>query len=86
MVIHNSHYGDGGRRYYHRFLTLDSGLNPSRISTHCRWTDDSVEYVSGLCQKLDSKDYVVVFGTKDSEAYLAEMSAQAIEKMMWYSL
>lgn len=87
MVIHNSHYSDGGRRYYHRFLTLDYNLKPVRLSLVCRWTDDSIEYVSGLCPKRCGEDaYIVVFGTKDSEAYLAEMSKESIEKMLWFSV
>lgn len=85
MVIHNSHYSDAGRRYYHRFMTLDKNLKPSRVSLLCRWTDDSIEYVSGLCKTVGEKDsYVVVLGTKDSEAYLSEMSREQIEKMLWY--
>lgn len=85
MVIHNSHYSDAGRRYYHRFMTLDKDLKPCRVSLLCRWTDDAIEYVSGICPTINGKGYAVVFGTKDSEAYLAEMNKEQIEKMLWFT-
>lgn len=85
-VMHKVQIGDDGRRYYHRFLTLDRDLKPSRISCFVRMTQERVEYWSGMCPSLEGDSYWITYGLKDSEAYIAEMLTTSIEPLLMYSL
>jgi hypothetical protein len=76
-VIHKVHIVDDGRRYYHRFLTLNADFSPSRVSRFVRMTQERVEYWSGMC--CSPNGYYVTYGLKDSEAYIAELSKELIE-------
>jgi tetratricopeptide (TPR) repeat protein len=88
LVTHFSHYGQGGegRRYYHRFITLDEGLIPVRISTIVTLTDDAVQYVAGMCMSLTPKNYVLSYGVNDSQAWAVEVEGSAIEASLAYTL
>jgi glycosyltransferase involved in cell wall biosynthesis len=85
-VMHKVYIGGEGRRYYHRFLTLDKDLKPSRVSCWVRFTSERVEYWSGMCQSLEGDSYWVTYGTQDSQAYIAELKKEEIEKLLFYSL
>jgi glycosyltransferase involved in cell wall biosynthesis len=76
-VIHKVYIGGEGRRYYHRFLTLNADFSPSRVSSFVRMTQERVEYWSGMC--CSPNGYYVTYGLKDSEAYIAEVSKELIE-------
>jgi len=80
-VIHKVHIGDDGRRYYHRFLTLNADFSPSRVSRFVRMTQERVEYWSGMCSCVGG--YYVTYGLKDSEAYIAEITRERIEKLLY---
>ncbi len=84
-VIHKVYHGGDGRRYYHRFMTLDGQMRPSRVSCFVRMTQEKVEYWSGMCPSLEGDSYWVVYGLKDSEAYIAEMRTTDIEPLLFYS-
>ena len=86
MVVHYSHYNDGGRRYYHRFIMLDQGLKPLLLSCSFRLSDQNIEYVSGMTRSLDGDSYLVTFGVNDSEAYLANVVGKTISDMLCYNL
>lgn len=79
-VIHKVHIGDDGRRYYHRFLTLNADFSPSRVSRFVRMTQERVEYWSGLCPSKNG--YLVTYGLKDSEAYIADIRSEMIEGLL----
>ena len=85
-VMHKVYIGDDGRRYYHRFMTLDKDLRPSRVSCFVRFTKERVEYWSGMCASLEGDSFWITYGTRDSEAYIAEMLATSIEPLMMYNL
>jgi len=85
-VMHKVYIGDDGRRYYHRFMTLDAQLRPSRVSCFVRMTKERVEYWSGMCPSLEGDSYWITYGTKDSEAYIAEMATTEIEPLLMYNL
>lgn len=84
-VMHKVYSGNDGRRYYHRFMTLDEDLNPSRVSCFVRFTKERVEYWSGMCASSEDS-FWITYGTKDSEAYIAEMLASEIEPLLMYNL
>jgi glycosyltransferase involved in cell wall biosynthesis len=84
-VIHKVYIGGDGRRYYHRFLTLNEDFTPSRVSCFVRMTHERVEYWSGMCPSIEGDSYWITYGLKDSEAYIAEMTGSAIDKLMFYS-
>ena len=84
-VMHKVYAGNDGRRYYHRFMTLDADLNPSRVSCFVRFTKERVEYWSGMCASTEDS-FWITYGTKDSEAYIAEMLASEIEPLLMYNL
>jgi hypothetical protein len=86
MVVHYSHYSDGGRRYYHRFMTLDSEFKPALMSCSFRLGERNIEYVSGLTQSLEGDSYIVTYGVNDSEAYVAEIDTKVIKSMLCYDL
>lgn len=85
-VMHKVYIGDEGRRYYHRFMTLDSELRPSRVSCFVRMTRERVEYWSGMCPSIEGDSYWITYGTRDSEAYIAEMTKSAIENLLMYDM
>jgi len=85
-VMHKVYIGDEGRRYYHRFMTLDASLRPSRVSCFVRFTKERVEYWSGMCPSLEGDSYWITYGTRDSEAYIAEMLAADIEPLLMYNM
>ena len=85
-VMHKVYIGDDGRRYYHRFMTLDKQLRPSRVSCFVRFTKERVEYWSGMCQSLEGDSVWITYGTRDSEAYIAEMLTASIEPLLMYNL
>jgi hypothetical protein len=84
--MHKVYIGEDGRRYYHRFMTLDSNLQPSRVSCFVRFTKERVEYWSGMCPSLGGDSYLITYGTRDSEAYIAEMGAADIEPLLMYNM
>jgi glycosyltransferase involved in cell wall biosynthesis len=85
-VMHKVYIGNEGRRYYHRFMTLDADLNPSRVSCFVRFTKERVEYWSGMCASTEGDSYWITHGVKDSEAYIAEMLASDIEPLLMYNM
>lgn len=85
-VMHKVYVGDEGRRYYHRFMTLDRMYNPSRVSCFVRFTKERVEYWSGMCPSLEGDSMWITYGTRDSEAYIAEMLLSDIEPLMMYNM
>ncbi len=85
-VMHKVYIGDDGRRYYHRFMTLDKDLKPSRVSCFVRFTKERVEYWSGMCESVEKDSVWITYGTKDAEAYIAEIRLTDIESLMMYNL
>jgi len=85
-VMHKVYIGDNGRRYYHRFMTLDKDLKPSRISCFVRFTKERVEYWSGMCASLEGDSFWITYGTRDSEAYIAELTTATIENLLMYNV
>jgi hypothetical protein len=84
--MHKVYIGDEGRRYYHRFMTLDKDLKPSRVSCFVRFTKERVEYWSGMCASLEGDSYWITYGTRDSEAYIAEMRFTDVEPLLMYNM
>ena len=85
-VMHKVYIGDEGRRYYHRFMTLDAELRPSRVSCFVRMSRERVEYWSGMCPSIEGDSYWITYGTRDSEAYIAEMTKSSIENLLMYNM
>ena len=88
LVAHLSFYGPEGRRYYHRFLTLDGNLQPSRLSKIfvISETDDAVQYVSGMCESMRSGKYIITYGVNDCNAFASEVNITTIEESLVYKL
>jgi hypothetical protein len=85
-VMHKVYVGDEGRRYYHRFMTLDKDLRPSRVSCLLRMTKERIEYWSGMCLSIEGDSYWITYGTRDSEAYIAEILTSSIESLLMYNM
>ena len=86
MVVHFSAYYENGRKYYHRFLTLDEQLIPSRISKIFVVGGESIQYVAGLCESLIPERYVMTMGVDDSQAWALETEKLVIENSLIYVL
>ena len=84
-VIHKVQSSADGRRYYHRFITLDKHLKPSRVSHFLRLTTERIEYWSCMCLSIEKDSYWVSYGVKDSEAWLAEFKKEFVEEALVYS-
>ena len=67
-------------------MTLDKDLRPSRVSCFVRFGKERVEYWSGMCPSLEGDSYWITYGTRDSEAYIAEMLTSAIEPLLMYNM
>lgn len=87
LVSHYSFYGPDGRRYYHRFITLDNDLKPSRLSkTFTIANDEAIQYVSGMCESLNTGKYIITYGVNDCNAFAAEVDIKTIEESLVYKL
>jgi tetratricopeptide (TPR) repeat protein len=86
LAVHKVYIGSEGRRYYHRFMTLDKNLRPSRLSCWVRMTKERVEYWSSMCRSIEGDSYWITYGVKDSEGYIAEMKQEEIENLFLYNL
>ena len=87
LIVHYSYYGGEGRRYYHRFLTLDNKLQPSRLSkTFVIANDEAIQYVSGMCESLNEGGYVITYGVNDCKAFASEVEKKTIEEALVYKL
>jgi len=87
LVTHYSFYGAEGRRYYHRFLTLDGDLQPSRLSkTFTIAGDEAIQYVSGMCESLNNGSYIITYGVSDCNAFASEVDIKVIEEALIYKL
>jgi hypothetical protein len=87
MIVHYCFYSDEGRRYYNRFVSLDKNLLPVRLSGGFKLSEKNIEYVSGMCKSLKSKDmYSIGYGINDSEAYIASIESTTIDSLLWYNL
>ena len=87
MIVHYCHYGDGGRRYYNRFLTLDKNMYPIRLSRGFKLTETNIEYVSGMCEDIrNKKSYNICYGINDSEAFVTNIDSESIESILWYDI
>jgi len=87
LVAHYSFYGGEGRRYYHRFLTLDNNLIPSRLSkTFTIANDEAIQYVSGMCESLNGGNYIITYGVNDCNAFASEVDIKVIEEALIYKL
>jgi glycosyltransferase involved in cell wall biosynthesis len=82
MVVHGSHYGPGGRRYYHRFITLKADLTPSRIGRLMSLADENIQYCSGMCRNIDDNGVVLTFGINDSQAWAIEVEDAVVESAL----
>jgi hypothetical protein len=88
LVVHFCYYGAGdeGRRYYHRFMTLNDDLTPSRMSRIFSLCDDKIQYVAGMCPTIDGKGFVLTYGVGDSQAWAAEVLSEVVEGALEYYL
>ena len=88
LIAHYSFYGGEGRRYYHRFLTLDSDLQPCRLSKTFTISpgDEAIQYVSGMCESLNSGAYIITYGVNDSSAFASEIDKKIIEEALMYKV
>jgi hypothetical protein len=67
-------------------MTLDKELKPSRVSCFVRFTKERVEYWSGMCESVEKDSVWITYGTKDAEAYIAEIRLTDIEPLLMYNL
>ena len=86
LIAHFSHYGGEGRKYYHRFITLDTDLQPTRISRVFTVSDDAIQYISGMCKSLNPDKYIITYGINDCQAWAIEVDAAAIDESLVYLL
>ena len=88
LVTHFSCYGPEGRRYYHRFLTLDGDLQPSRLSKAFVISegDEAIQYVSGMCESLRTGKYIITYGVNDCNAFASEVEISTIEDALVYKV
>jgi hypothetical protein len=67
-------------------MTLDGEYRPSRVSCFVRFSKERVEYWSGMCPSLEGDSYWITYGTRDSEAYIAEMLFKEVEPLLMYNM
>lgn len=82
-IVHSVDYKIIGRDYMHYFLILNVGDNENvyieRISKPlCFSGNCGVEFVMGLEESLDAKNYVVTLGKNDSSSYIILVSKETV--------
>jgi tetratricopeptide (TPR) repeat protein len=87
LIAHYSYYGGEARRYYHRFITLDKDLQPSRLSkTFTIANDEAIQYISGMSESLNDDCYIITYGVNDCKAFASEVEKKTIEDALIYKL
>ncbi len=72
---------DGKRVYLHRFVWYDADDHVRRITEPFVFTGRGLEFAAGLCWR-DEQTLIVSFGARDSEAWLATVSADDVRAAM----
>ena len=80
-IIHEAHvYTDRPwKRYYsHRFTYYDDRFSLRRVSRPFFFKDKVIEFVAGIARHPDNGDFVISFGFKDCEAWVARVPADEV--------
>jgi hypothetical protein len=76
FVVHEAHPSAGGRRYLHRFMTVDGSLSPSGISAPFAFVHDGIEFCAGLARR--GSDLLLSFGVEDRCAAVAVVPIDSV--------
>jgi glycosyltransferase involved in cell wall biosynthesis len=76
FVAHEAHPTAGGRRYLHRFMTVDGSLSPSGISAPFAFVHDGIEFCAGLARR--GSDLLLSFGVEDRCAAVAVVPIDSV--------
>lgn len=82
IVIHEAEIVNGGRRYFHRFIWLDPGNTPSRLSRRFYFRHVGVEFVAGMAWHPDGRRLVISFSVDDREPFLAIVDANDVRALL----
>lgn len=85
-IIHEAHvYLDRPhKRYYtHRFVWYDGAFRLSRVSRPFYFKEKVIEFVAGLAWHPNQAEFIISFGFKDCEAWLARVEAAHVWNFLW---
>lgn len=73
--------GNGKRYYMHRFAWMDHEFNLIKLSIPFVFHAREIEFAMGLVAKDDK--FVISYGRRDCEAWLATVDREDVRKMLW---
>ena len=80
FVVHQAWPDADGRRYTHRFLTVNGDLDPTGISEPFAFVHDGIEFCAGLARHGD--DVLVSFGIDDRAAVVGSLALDEVIDMI----
>src|SRR5262249_39270334 len=87
-VLHTAHAmpGEPYKRYYHhRFVQYDRDFRVEHLSLPFCFNDRTIEFCAGMCTHPSEDKLVLSYGVNDREAWLATVSVDEVESMLWAS-
>ena len=83
-VVHEALTGpDGKRTYFHRWAWWDRHLKLRRISAPFVFFDRQIEFCSGLAMHPNQNNFIVSFGVRDAEAWVASVDTHEVGALLW---
>ncbi len=78
MVVHEHEHVDGKRRYFHRFIWLDTANRLRRLSHPFYLRKLGIEFVAGMAWHPDGEHLVISFNVHDRDQFLAVVKADDV--------
>jgi len=82
MIIHEVEVINGMRRYFHRFIWLDSSNVLRRLSRRFYLREVGVEFVAGLAWHPDGERLVISFSVDDNDPFLAVVGVNDVRAVV----
>lgn len=83
-IVHEASTGpDGKRTYWHRFAWWDYNNKLRRLSVPFVFFSRQIEFCAGLAMHPNKTDFIISFGVRDAEAWLATVDATEVSGLLW---
>lgn len=84
-IVHEARVKPDGQRYYnHRFVWMDIRGRLRKVSRPFYLHDKQIEFVAGLAKNPYDGNFVISYGVRDCEAWVATVNSNEIEWVLWH--
>lgn len=82
IVVHEVEHVNGRRRYFHRFIWMDSANTLRRLSRRFYLRQVGYEFVAGMAWHPDGERLVISFSINDQEQFLAVVNVDDVRRVL----